>query len=84
MTCREDGTARVVASESETIHCGLRKNLDCFVATAPRNDEDGSLRTLASHHGLSLSHTRMLRPSRPSVKFLESADVMVSVSPSSL
>jgi very-short-patch-repair endonuclease len=32
----------------------------------------------------SRSHTRMLRPSRPSVKFFASAEVMVNVSPSSL
>jgi hypothetical protein len=29
----------VIASESEAIQGGLCKNLDCFVASAPRNDE---------------------------------------------
>jgi hypothetical protein len=35
-------------------------------------------------YGAIFSHTRMLRPSRPSVKFLAGVDVMVSVFPSSV
>jgi hypothetical protein len=38
--CRDNGAGRVIASVSEAIQMGLRKNLDCFVAVAPRNDED--------------------------------------------
>ena len=50
--------------------------------------EGGDERTIRSageiFYGLSRSHTRMLRPSRPSTKFLFSGVVMVSVLPSSL
>jgi hypothetical protein len=38
--CRENGAARVIASVSEAIQSGSRRNLDCFVAIAPRNDAD--------------------------------------------
>jgi hypothetical protein len=37
-TCRENEAARVIASVSEAIQGGARKNLNCFVAIAPRND----------------------------------------------
>jgi hypothetical protein len=85
MTCRETGAACVIASVSEAIQGGSHKNLNCFLAVAPRNDKDSaSLRASATYQGFSFSHTRMLRPSRPSVKFLEGAEVMVSVSPSIL
>ena len=70
--CRR-GTESFVVPQSSDAHAPRECTL--FLIRPARNENP---------YRASFCHTRMLRPSRPSVKFFAGADVMVSVSPSSL